>query len=195
MSAECSLALTAIEPTNIKIETNKNGKTPYARIKYSDSILQLDPFSIVTPSLPILAYDFSKGRIDIDLAADEASLAKFKSLQETIIQLLHSQQYEWFQTHSMTIDAIKERFQPFLQGTVLSIYLSSLLRTGKPIWVWKGGNWSNVLKQSSLQAGKSVRLVLRLTGIQSFFSLGVQNIPKNMKCHIVMHPLVILLLN
>ena len=193
MSAECSLPLTAIEGQNIHIDTNKTGKTPYARICYSDSTLVLDPFSIVTPSLPIITYDFHRGRIDIDLASDNTSLSKFKMLQDTIINLIHSQQYNWFQTHNLNLDAVKERFQPFIQGTVLSIFLSTILRSGKPVWIYKQGIWSNTLKSGTLSPGKSVRLILRLTGIQSFYSIGVVVAPKNLKCHIVMHPVAILI--
>jgi len=192
MWAECSIPLAALESSNIKLETNKNGKTPYGKLKYSDSTLQLDPISIVTPSLPILNYDFVRGRIDIDLAADSATLTKFQTIQDTIINLLHKQQYDWFQTNSLTTDLVKERFQPFLQGTVLSIYLSTLLKSGKPIWILKDNTWSMSLKNNTFQAGNSIRLVLKLIGIQSFISINLPMIPKNLKCHIVMHPLAVL---
>ena len=193
MTAECSLPLTAIEGKNIHLETNRSGKTPYARISYMDSMLSLDPFSIVTSSLPILYYDFNRGRIDIDLSSDNISLAKFKMMQDTIISNIHLQQYEWFQTQTLSLDSIREKFQPFLQGNILSIYLSTILRSGKPVLVYKSGNWSNSLKANTLIAGKSVRFILRLTGIQSFYSIGMVNHPKNLKCHIVMHPLALIM--
>jgi hypothetical protein len=193
MSAECSLPLTVIDGKSIKLDTNRNGKTPYAKISYVDSSFILDPLSIVTPSLPILHYDFNRGRIDIDLSTDDISYAKFKMLQDTLLSLLHTHQYEWFNTNSSTLDIVTERFQPFLQGTVLSIYVSTVLRSGKPIWVFKQGIWSNTLKSTTLEVGKSVRLVLKLTGIQSYYNLGMQISPKNLKCHIVMHPIAVLL--
>lgn len=193
MTAECSLPLTAIEGQNIHLEINKNGKTPYARICYADSMLILDPFSIVTPSLPILSYDFNRGRIDIDLSSDEISLAKFKMVQDTIISLIHSQQYDWFQTQNMSMDTLRDKFQHFLQGNIVSIYLSTILRSGKPVLIYKRGIWSNTLKSNSIVAGKSVRFILRLTGIQSFYSIGILNHPKNLKCHIVMHPVALIM--
>ena len=73
--------------------------------------------------------------MDLDLATDTASLTKWQTLQESIIHILHQQQYDWFQSHGLTMDDIRGRFQPFLQGTVLSIYLSTLLRSGKPIYI------------------------------------------------------------
>lgn len=191
MAAECSLPIALIEPNRIILETNKNGKSPYAKIKYSDSSVSLEPFSLVTPRLPVLSYDYNKGRIDIDLAADEVSLTKFKMLQDNIIHTLHSQQYEWFQTHSLSIDGVKDRFQPFLQGTILSVYISTIIKSGKPIYVYKQGTWSDSLKAATLSPGKSVRLILRLTGIQSFYSQGIVQ-SKNLKCHIVMHPVAVL---
>ena len=193
MTAECSLPLTAIEGKNIQVDTNRSGKTPYGRIVYNDSMLSLDPFSIVTSSLPILYYDLNRGRIDIDLSSDTSSLAKFKMIQDTIISLIHLQQYEWFQTQGLSLESIREKFQPFLQGNVLSIYLSTILRSGKPILVYKSGVWSNSLKANTLIAGKYVRFILRLTGIQSFYSIGSVTYPKNLKCHIVMHPVALIM--
>ncbi len=192
MIAECSLPIAIVEPQNLRLETNKNGKSPYAKIKYVDTSLILDPFSIVTPRLPVLTYDYNRGRIDIDLASDDITLLKFKALQEKIIHNLHIQQYDWFQTHNLTLESVRERFQPFLQGTILSIYLSTVIKSGKPIVIYKQGIWSDSLKPATLANGKSVRLVLRLTGIQSFYSQGMI-VPKNLKCHVVMHPVAILI--
>jgi len=193
MAIECSLPLTAIEGQNIHIETNKGGKTPYARICYIDPMLALEPFSIVTPSLPISGYDFNRGRINIDLSSDTISLSKFKMLQDTIISLIHTNQYDWFQTNSLTIESIRDKFQPFLQGSVLSIFLSTILRSGKQVWIFKDGKWSDTFKQNTLNVGKSVKFILRLTGIQSFYSIGLTTVPKNLKCHIVMHPVAVIL--
>jgi len=193
MTAECSLPLTAIEGQNIHLETNRSGKTPYARISYADPMLVLDPFSIVTPSLPVIFYDFNRGRIDIDLSSDDNCLAKFKMMQDTIISLIHQHQHDWFQTQGMSLESVRDKFQPFLQGTILSIYLSTILRSGKPVIIYKGGNWSNSLKVNTIVAGKSVRFILRLTGIQSFYSIGVVNHPKNLKCHLVMHPVALIM--
>ena len=190
MWAECSIPLVAVEPANLRVEPNRNGKTPYGRIRYCENSFQLDPFTVVTPSLPILRYDQVKGRMDIDLSGDPTSLAKWQSLQDNLVQRLHVQQHDWFQTHGLSLDEVKNRFQPFLQGSVLSIYLSTLIRSAKPIWIYKKSSWTHTLKSGMLSAGQSVRLILRLTGIQSF--QPVQQ-PKLLKCHIVMHPIAILI--
>jgi hypothetical protein len=186
MWAECCVPLQAVDPANLRLQTNRNGKTPYGKLKYMDSSLQLDPFTIVTPSFPVLKYDTVKGRLDLDLAADIPSLKKFQCIQESLYKLLGQQQYEWFHSHGMSTDEIKFLFQPFVQGTVLSIFLSTLLRTGKPIWVYHQNKWSSTIHPSMFQCGKSVRLVLRLIGVQSFQTLT------SLKCHIVMHPVAIL---
>jgi hypothetical protein len=183
------MPLTAIEPSSLALEINKSGKTPYGKIKYSNTVLQLEPFSVITPSFPILKYDSTRGRIDFDLACDMQSCTKFKAIQDHLINLLYQQQYDWFQSHSITLDDVRAKFQPFLQGTVLSIYLSTLLRSGKPIWIWKSNTWSTTLKPGVLQAGQSVRLLLRLSGIQSFFNVN----SSSLKCHIVMHPIALLI--
>ncbi len=192
MWAECSIPLAAVEASHLKLETNRNGKTPYGRLKYSDQLLQLDPFTIVTPAFPILKYDNVKGRVDLDLAADPASLTKFETIQDALISLLQQQQYEWFHSNTLTHEDVRAQFQPFLQGTVLSIYLSTLLRSAKPICVWNGTGWSNQLTQSTFPNGKSIRLILRLTGIQSF-QISSDPSPRSLKCHIVMHPIAVLL--
>ena len=54
MWAECSIPLAAVESANLKIEPNRNGKTPYGKLRYTDSSLHLDPFTIVTPTFPVL---------------------------------------------------------------------------------------------------------------------------------------------
>jgi hypothetical protein len=192
MWAECGIPLTAVEPSNLKLETNRNGKTPYGKLKYSDSILQLDPFTIVTPSFPMVKYDTVKGRMDFELGDDTISLKKFQSIQDSLYTLLHQQQYEWFHSNTMSFDDIKGQFQPFIQGSVLSIYLSTLLRSGKPIWVWNGSKWSTSIQPNMFVAGQNIRLVLRLTGVQSFQSTMNPN-AKYLKCHIVMHPIAILI--
>lgn len=186
MWAECCIPLTAVDPVNLRLQTNRNGKTPYGKLKYIDGALQLDPFTIVTPSFPVLRYDAVKGRLDLDLASSIPSLKKFETIQESLYNLLRQQQYEWFHSHGMSIDEIKSLFQPFIQGTVLSIFLSTLLRSGKPILMYHQDKWSSTIHPSMFQPSKSVRLVLRLIGIQSFQT------PTNLRCHIVMHPVAIL---
>lgn len=176
--AELMIPLQGMEISKIQIsapqKTKGPGVPPYAQdrplanLSYHDNYLHLPCLSVLTPFLTILDWDSSTGKLELMVPQGSPTHTKLTFLQDYILNTIQAHQRSWFGTSEYSTEDFRKMFQPILNGDKFTIYLHGpnpeLKPTGR-VWVWANKNWTKGAKDTSFQAGETVRVALRLQGV------------------------------
>ena len=165
MSIDIMLPLEAFDPDKLKLEISKKLKCTQANVQrfiyslqYKNDLFSLSPFSILTPFAKVHIWDFTTGKLEIDLGTRSTFQTKYTTFQSSIRSLVE-QEYP-----------TKPYFHPMLFGTVLTVYLFTKPENYKDRETWCYNNewtdkWTNKITEHTFVKGQYVRLGIQFQGI------------------------------
>ena len=162
MSIDMMLPLEAFDPTRVVMEYSKYSNYIQTNIQrfiyslsYKEDFFTLSPISILTPFAKIHTWDFTTGKLELDIGNHSLFQTQFHSLQ-TSVRSLVDQRY-----------TLKPYFHPMLFGTLLTVYVYTKADTFKEreTWCCHNNQWTNILKETTFRKGDSIRLGIQFQGV------------------------------
>lgn len=138
-------------------------------IRYVDPQFTLTSLALLLPPCPIVLWDASTGRLDVDLGPHAA---RFQSFQDRIIDRVES-----------AFKGQKPYFHSMLHGTILTAYIH--IQTTEPYKqteVYQGG-WKT-LDEARFQKGHLIRLGIQFQGVCFLYTQGTQERKYRLQHHV-----------
>jgi hypothetical protein len=137
-------------------------KYSLATISYTDGILQLSDFTVITPQMTVSSYDAATGRLQFDLAEHPAFATKMAAIQTYIISTLFLHQKAYFGPISMySYEDIENMMQYLVYKNRLTIYTG--INRAPPVH-------SAAAPCASLGPGATVRCVIHIRGVSCMWN-------------------------
>ena len=145
-----------------------------APLSYFGAQFRLPFLSIVFPSLPVVEYNSTSGKLMLDMSETNLANIKLTTLQDTLINAIIYHQMTWFKSDFPKED-VKQGFQPMIQDSHLILHCpytdmsSSAQNPGKVLFknvpIYKNGSWDNEFKPEDLKMGTRIRVAVKIHGI------------------------------
>lgn len=137
-------------------QADKYGKA-VARLTYKENSIDFQDVSILSPPIKVIDYNPDNSRLRLDLSEQFNFQVKLNTLQEYLVSTFCVHQQSFLNCNSETHDSISELFHFLLEDTTLSLYVF-------PTTLIKQSD-NSMIKVSELQAGDTIRCIIRLQGI------------------------------
>jgi hypothetical protein len=132
---------------------------PLAPLTYRDTYINTLDLTLITPALTLVEYDTARNRLVLDTSAFPLFQAKFATLQDYIVNLMHLEGNSFF-GKTMGLEQLRTRLQPLFVGQHLIVYSYPNL-----LVQLKGDTVCNL---SEVKSGMKLSLALRIHGILEF---------------------------
>jgi len=161
MTLDMMLPLENFHSNKLKIDSIKKLKSVQANtqryicsILYKDDLFTLSPFCMLTPFAKIHTWDFTTGKLELQLVTQSIFQTKFNAFQTSIRSLIDNEY------------TIKPYFHPMLFGNILTVYLYTKSEKFKERETWfYNKEWTTKLHESSFIKGEFIRLAIQFQGI------------------------------
>jgi hypothetical protein len=163
---EWCIPIQTFQVEHVQLGTLLRGSKPMLPLAYKDSDFQFPCLSILLPTLPIVSYDSTTGRLVLSLSEHTQTLSKLQTFQDMLLTAVVSQHAQWFPGSHKKPQEIRSGFQPMIQNGEIHLYYPAGGSGDHSIPVFQGGVWTTAAqKGKTLRAGDRVRIAFRLYGV------------------------------
>lgn len=143
------------QPRKIK-SSQPNIERTLSLFSYKNDLFIMSSLHLLTPFGKVHTWDFSTGKLEIDVGAKSIFYTKYTLFQSTIVGL----------TNRIYPSKSSSYFHPMLFGTILTVYLYTTPPfQEKETWFYSNSKWSSKLTNNSFQKGQSIRLGIQFQGV------------------------------
>jgi hypothetical protein len=164
---EWCIPIQTFQVEHVQLGTLLRGSKPMLPLAYKDSDFQFPCLSILLPTLPVVSYDPTTGRLVLSLSEHTQTLSKLQTFQDMLLTAVVSQHGQWFPGSHKRPQEIRGGFQPMIQNGEIHLYYPMNEHGDATIPVFSGGaagSWTT-RKQRALKAGDRIRIAFRLYGV------------------------------
>lgn len=167
---EWAIPLQKLEVSKVQVGKMICGQKPLVPLSYSDGQIHLPTLSLLLTNALVKYYDPQTGKLDISLSSDSQAIQKIRSLQNTLLSVVGSQQTAWFSQEYRQLEQLQKLFQPMIENDILHLYCPVTIqekRSGaESIVVFQGEDLhTQGVRPGHLKTGDTVRIALRIQGI------------------------------
>ena len=140
-------------PKRIK-SSQPNVERTLSTFSYKNDIFTMLSLSLLTPFGKVHTWDYSTGKLEIDVGAKSTFYTKYTLFQSTIGTL------------TKRIYSSNSYFHPMLFGTILTVYLYTKPPfQEKETFLYSNTKWSTKLQRHTFEKGQSIRLGIQFQGV------------------------------
>jgi len=165
---EWCIPIQTFQVEKIQLGLIPNGLKPTVSLGYKDNDMVFPSLTLLLPLMRIKSYFPSTGKLVLSLDECPHVLRKFISLQDTITELVHSNQQRWFpnQPFIRKLSELKSSIQSMINNNEINLYCPINENDVHGPNIYYENNWSRGLLESGQLAQESmIRVVLKLQGV------------------------------
>jgi hypothetical protein len=155
------LPLQGFDPSKLIMENPKRIKSSQPNIErtlsifsYKNDTFTMSSLHLLTPFGKVHTWDYSTGKLEIDIGAKSVFHTKYTLFQSTITMLIK----KLYPTESY--------FHPMLFGSILTVYLYTKPPfQEKETLLYSNSTWSSKLQKNTFEKGQSIRLGIQFQGV------------------------------
>jgi hypothetical protein len=162
---EWLIPIQTLQVENIQLGSIIKTAKPLVPLAYKDNDIHFPSLSILLPLLSIKSFDKVTGQLILSMEGFASTSYKLTTIQEMFVSAVALHYKTWFPNRKGFID-INAGLQQMIRGSEIHLYCPVQSEITQTIPFYSDASWSSVnLKKGCLEAGKKIRVAIRIQGI------------------------------